>query len=195
MKTASPSPTSRPPRRARGSLTELEILDAAERVAQHGFDAMTMRSVAAEIGASPMSLYSYFVTKDDLTQAMLDRVLQRVQLPEPTDDWLADLAGLAHNHCATLLKHPWAIGPLFSHPDPGPGAQRIGGCAFEILARGGVVGEDALSAFSAVLTMNYGWVSFAAAGSPSLGAYAEPANYDRALALLLDGIAAHASRK
>ena len=55
---------------------------------------------------------------------MLDRVLLRVGLPEPTGDWLADLRTIAESHSLTLLENSWAIAPLFSHPDPGPGANR-----------------------------------------------------------------------
>lgn len=178
-------------RRARGSLTSAEILDAGDAVAEHGLDALTMRAVATAVGASPMALYRYFPTKNDLVEAMLDRVLHRVEIPEPTDDWRADLRALAESHSLTLLENAWAIAPLFSHPDPGPGATRIGEAAFTTLARAGVGGADALAAFSALLALNYGWVSFASAGSPTLGAYAETSNYDRALGLLLDGIAAN----
>lgn len=177
-------------RRARGSLTDGEILDAAERVARQGWDALTMRAVAAEVGSSAMALYRYFPTKDHLVEAMLDRVLWRVDLPHPSDNWLADLRAIAESHSLTLLENSWAIAPLFSHPDPGPGATRIGEAAFATLARGGITGADATAAFSALLALNYGWVSFAAAGSPALGVYGETGNYDRALGLLLGGIAA-----
>ena len=181
------------PRRARGSLTEAEILDAAERVASEGWDALTMRAVAAQVASSVMALYRYFPTKDDLVEAMLDRVLQRVSLPEPTSDWLADLHTIAQSHSRTLLDNPWAVAPLFSHPDPGPGATRIGEAVFVALARGGIVDADAIAAFSALLALNYGWVSFTAAGSPALGVYGETGNYDRALGLLIAGIAAQAA--
>ena len=180
-------------RRARGSLTEAEILDAAERVASQGWDALTMRAVAAEVASSAMALYRYFPTKDDLVEAMLDRVLLRVGLPEPTGDWLADLRAIAESHSLTLLENSWAIAPLFSHPDPGPGANRIGEAVLVALARGGIVDADAIAAFSALLALNYGWVSFASAGSPALGVYGETGNYDRARGLLLAGIAARAA--
>ena len=64
---------------------------------------------------------------------------------------------------------------------------------FVALARGGIVDADAIAAFSALLALNYGWVSFASAGSPALGVYGETGNYDRALGLLLAGIAARAA--
>ena len=43
---------------ARGSLTGEAILDAAEAIAADGFAALTVRAVAARLGAAPMALYN-----------------------------------------------------------------------------------------------------------------------------------------
>ena len=121
------------PRRVRSSVTADEILLSAEHVARDGFDALTMRAVATQMGASPMALYRYFATKDELIDAMLDRVLGRIELAPPTDDWLADLTAFAAAHRAVLSDHPWAIVPLFTHSNPGVNATVIGETALEIL--------------------------------------------------------------
>src|SRR5215212_8962810 len=77
-------------RRPRGSLSREVILDAAEAVAAEGFGALTMRAVAARLGAVPMALYNHFATKEQLVDALLDRVLGRFE-PEPaTEDWIED---------------------------------------------------------------------------------------------------------
>jgi AcrR family transcriptional regulator len=147
-------------RRARSSLTPEEILDAAEAVMAGSVELLTMRAVATELGASPMSMYRYFATKDELVDALLDRVLGRVAVREPTDDWAEDLRRFAQAHRDVLAGHPWAVLPLFTHPNPGPSATRIGELAFAILARGGVAGVDAVVAFSGILALNYGWAAF-----------------------------------
>jgi AcrR family transcriptional regulator len=154
-----------PPRRRRGrsSVTADEILLAAEHVAREGYDALTMRAVATQMGASPMALYRYFTTKDDLIDAMLDRVLGRIELSPASADWLADLTAFAAAHRDVLAKHPWAIVPLFTHSNPGINAAVLGETAFAILRRGGVVGADAVATFSAILALNYGWFAFTAA--------------------------------
>ena len=133
------------PRRVRSSVTSDEILLAAEHVARYGFDALTMRAVATQMGASPMALYRYFATKDELIDAMLDRVLGRMDLDAPTDDWLADLSAFAAAHRAVLSDHPWATVPLFTHSNPGINATVIGETALEILARGGISGGEAVA--------------------------------------------------
>ena len=159
-------------RRPRGSLTRDVILDAAEAVAREGFDALTMRAVAARLGAAPMALYNHFATKDELVDALLDRVLGRFSPAPPTDDWLADLGAFARAHRRLLADHPWAVAQLFSRPSPGLGAVRIGELALGILERGGIGGGRAVAVFSGVIAFNYGWSSFTTArdldpGGPS----------------------------
>ena len=174
------------PRRMRSSVTAEEILRSAERVAENGFEALTMRAVASEMGASPMALYRYFATKDDLVDAMLDRVLGRIHLEAPTDDWVADLTGFAVAHRAVLAGHAWAIIPLFTHSNPGVNATVIGEVAFEILSRAGITGADAVATFSGLLALNYGWFAFTTARDATRDAV-DP---EAMLAASLDGIPA-----
>jgi len=195
-------------RRARGSLTVEEILDAAERVAVADPRPLTIRAVATELGSSPMALYTYFATKDELADALIDRVLRRVPLPD-SGDWADELRELALAHGQTLMDNRWAIPMLFNSPSPGIGAARLGEAYLEILSRGGITGERAVSAFSAIIAVNYGRTAFAAVDheeelpalppelfphtAASWGAmlgYASQENYERALDLVLAGIAA-----
>jgi AcrR family transcriptional regulator len=151
-------------RRPRGSLSRDLILDAAEELAAGGgFDALTMRAVASRLGAVPMALYNHFATKDELVDALLDRVLGRFEPPAPGDDWRADLLAFARAHRRMLADHPWAVTQLFSRPSPGLGAVRIGEVALGILRRAGFSTGDAVAVFSGVIALNYGWSSFTAA--------------------------------
>ena len=106
-------------RRPRGSLTPDVILEAAEAVAEQGFDALSMRAVAARLEAVPMALYNHFATKEQLVAALLDRVLGRFEPPPESDDWIEDLRAFARAHRALLARHAWAVAPIFSNPSPG----------------------------------------------------------------------------
>jgi AcrR family transcriptional regulator len=150
-------------RRRRGSLTPELILDAAEAVAERGLDALSMRAVAASLGAAPMALYNHFATKEQLVDALLDRVLHRFEPAATTDDWVADLGAFARAHRRLLMAHTWAVATLVGRPSPGLGAVRIGEHALAILARGGYPPGPAVAAFSGIVALNYGWVSFTAA--------------------------------
>jgi AcrR family transcriptional regulator len=188
-----PHPRRRVPR---GSLSRDVILDAAEELARTGFDALTMRSVAGALGAAPMALYNHFATKDELVDALLDRVLGRFEPPPPAADWVDDLRAFARAHRRVLTSHAWAVAPIFSHPNPGPSAFRIGEHALGILARGGLSEDEAIAAFSGVLALNYGWSSFTAARdldttgavAEQMGAYGSDAHYELVLDRLLAGL-------
>jgi AcrR family transcriptional regulator len=167
--------TSSPParkRRPRGSLTPDVILDAAEAVAAQGFDALSMRAVAGRLGAVPMALYNHFATKEQLVDALLDRVLGRFEPAPATEDWAEDLRRFARAHRRLLVRHPWAVAPLFTQPNPGMSSVRIGEFALGILRRGGFSNARAVAAFSGIIALNYGWSSFTSAldldaGGPS----------------------------
>lgn len=173
-------------RRPRGSLTPEVILDAAEAVASEG-GTVGMRAVAARVGAVPMALYNHFATKEQLVDALLDRVLARFE-PEPeTGEWLEDLRRFARTHRSLLVRHPWAVAPLFSRPNPGPAAVRIGEIAFAILQRGGLSERDAVAVFSGVIALNYGWSSFTIA--PDLDpAFGSDRDYEFVLDQLVAGL-------
>src|SRR5215213_4652280 len=151
------------PRRPRGSLTPERILDAAEALAEQGFGAVSMRGVAGRLDAAPMALYNHFGTREQLVGALLDRVLGRFEPAPPTDDWTEDLRGFARAHRRLLVSHPWAVAPLFSRPNPGLSAVRIGEHALGILRRGGLSDARAVAAFSGIIALNYGWSSFTTA--------------------------------
>ncbi|MEZ3161801.1 TetR/AcrR family transcriptional regulator [Microbacterium sp. BWT-B31] len=150
-------------RRPRNSLSAPAVLDAAERVASDGLDRLTIRAVADELGSSPMSLYRYIASREELVEALLNRVLERMEAAAPTADPLADLRGFARRHLELLLAHAWAVPGLIAHPAPGPNAVPIGEQALEILYRLGARGDHAVALFSGIVALNYGWASFAIA--------------------------------
>ena len=181
-------------RRPRGSLTRELILDAAERVATSGVDALSMRAVAAELEAAPMALYRHFATKEELLTALLDRVLGRFEPDPPSGDWSEDLRSFARAHRRVLDGHPWALAAFFTHPNPGPNAVRIGEVAFEILARAGFSEERAVATFSGVIALNYGWSSFTAAAAIDEQAdYGSERHYELVLDQLVAGVRESAS--
>jgi AcrR family transcriptional regulator len=93
----------RPPARTRE-----QVVDAAVAVADaEGLGAVTIRRVAAEVGAGAMSLYTYVPDKDRLVDLMLDRVGGTAGYPPLTGDWRADLLGLMSAQRELMRRHPW----------------------------------------------------------------------------------------
>lgn len=91
-----------------------------------GLAAVSIRKIAGQLGASPMSLYRYISSRDDLTELMYDAVLGELDL-DGTDkagtqqDWRAGLAGLARGLRAIHHRHPW-VGQLGQRATLGPHA-------------------------------------------------------------------------
>lgn len=55
-----------------GGRTEAAIRDAAvQLIARHGYEAVTMRQLAAEVGVQAAALYRYFPTKEDLLHTLM----------------------------------------------------------------------------------------------------------------------------
>jgi AcrR family transcriptional regulator len=111
----------------------------------------------------PMALYNHFATKEQLVDALLDRVLGRFEPESATEDWGEDLRRFARAHRRLLVAHPWAVAPLFTQPNPGLGSVRIGEHALGILRRAGFSDARAVAAFSGIIALNYGWSSFTTA--------------------------------
>jgi AcrR family transcriptional regulator len=114
----STSPDTRPiwvrpePGTRRARFSREQIAAAALAIADaEGFEAVSMRRIAAQLGAGTMSLYRYISTKDDLVTLMDDALMGESLVPEGAlpADWRAALALIARQTRAALLRHPWAV--------------------------------------------------------------------------------------
>jgi AcrR family transcriptional regulator len=84
---------------------------AASAIADaEGLEAVSIRRVAAELGAPPMSLYRHIANKEDLFTLMADKVKEEVLLQQPLpEDWREAMATLARRYYTTFVAHPWAV--------------------------------------------------------------------------------------
>ncbi|MEU3567697.1 TetR/AcrR family transcriptional regulator C-terminal domain-containing protein [Kitasatospora sp. NPDC036755] len=90
-----------------------------------GLDAVSMRRVAAALGAGTMSLYNYVPKKEHLLDLMLDATSAEYRLPpEASGDVRADLTALAHQQLAIFRRHPWLPALVLARPGIGPNALR-----------------------------------------------------------------------
>ncbi|QWF82392.1 TetR/AcrR family transcriptional regulator [Amycolatopsis sp. CA-230715] len=118
----------RPERGTRGpkpAHTRDELAAAALRVADaEGLDAVTMRRVAAELGAGVTSLYRYVTGKDELIDLMSDAALGELDLPALTGKWRADLRAAARLLYDLILHRPWLAAAGTARPSLGPNGLR-----------------------------------------------------------------------
>jgi AcrR family transcriptional regulator len=107
---ARPGPGARKPRFSRE-----QIAAAALAIADtEGFDAVSIRRVAAALGAGAMSLYRYISAKADLVALMDDAIIGETLIPDGQlpAGWREALAMIARSTKDTLLRHPWAVQAL-----------------------------------------------------------------------------------
>jgi AcrR family transcriptional regulator len=111
----------RPTKGPKRGLSLHRIVEAAVKVAEaDGLPAVSMSRVAAELGASTMSLYRYVSAKDELLALMLDAAT-----PPPPDTvaeggWRGGLSRWGWNELAALRRSPWALHIPVSGPPATP---------------------------------------------------------------------------
>jgi AcrR family transcriptional regulator len=100
---ATPEQTPRKP-----PITVDRITDAAlEVVATEGYDALTMRSVAALLDTGPASLYAHVVNKADIDELIIGRLCTQIVLPEPDPaTWREQIFDVCAQLREQYLKYP-----------------------------------------------------------------------------------------
>jgi AcrR family transcriptional regulator len=134
-----PAPGERKPAHSRESIARvaLQIADA------EGVDAVTMRRVAAELGAGTMTLYHYVRTKRELAALMDDAIMGELLVPEDelAEGWREGLAQIARRTYESFRRHPWLFELIGGEDDPGiggPNALRHVEQSLAVTARAGV---------------------------------------------------------
>lgn len=110
MATHPPRPPWQPPERERRrrALTVEAIVEAALRVVDsEGFDALTMRRVAQELGTGGASLYAHVDGKETLIALVMDRVIGEVEVPWPPDPahWVEQVTEGVRRMRAAFARH------------------------------------------------------------------------------------------
>jgi AcrR family transcriptional regulator len=127
-KRAATTPKAGPPgRRRKRQLSAEAITEAAIRIANaEGFEAVSIRRVAAELGSRPMSLYSHIASKDELVFLMLDKATEMVLVEKPLpDDWREAITVIATRQYETFVENPWFVFAHLHRPSFGPNATRL----------------------------------------------------------------------
>ncbi|MCX5161316.1 TetR/AcrR family transcriptional regulator [Streptomyces sp. NBC_00053] len=166
------------PRRGRKpSFSREGIVAAAVAMADaEGIEAVTMRRVAAQVGAGVMSLYSYAPDKETLLELMVDHVSGELTAADPpSGDWRTDLKTIAHLQRAHMLRHPWLPAALSTRRVPGPNTLAFLEHALAALRPTGLDGAAKLEVFAQLTAFVAGHVAHeitqaAAARSPDRGA-------------------------
>jgi AcrR family transcriptional regulator len=132
-------------RPAKPPLSEDAILDVALRILRaEGLDALTMRRLATELDTGPASLYVYIRNRDELLNALLDRVDGMVPLEEPDPlRWREQLHRLVRNMLQAMEAHPGIARVAVANIPTGDRALRLAENMLGLLLAGGIAPDDA----------------------------------------------------
>lgn len=190
-----------------GTISRENIVQAAVRiVTAEGYEALSIRGLAASLGVAPMSLYRHIRGKDDLLDEVVDRLLAGIWRPAAADgDWQAWTIDAASRLRDFLVSQPAALHVYLRHPVVSPAAVDRMNAMLSVLRRTGISEETARSAYGAVHTYTIGFAALEASrarwgpGSADadslarrLSGYTTTGQFTDGLRYLLEGISGHA---
>jgi AcrR family transcriptional regulator len=143
---------------ARSRLRRERVLDAAIAQADAGgLESVSMRRLAESLEFAPMALYRHVANKDDLIDAMVDKVFGEIELPTAGPDWRTAMRRRAISVRDALSRHRWAIGLMESRKTPGPANLRHHDAVIGSLRAGGFDIAMAAHAYSLLDSYIYGF--------------------------------------
>ena len=91
-------------------LNRLAIADQALAIVDaEGPDGVSMRQLAERLGVTAMALYNHVEDKQDVLDAVAERVLSEIDLPSTRRPWADRLVGLFVQLRDAYLRHPRAV--------------------------------------------------------------------------------------
>lgn len=152
--------SSRSRRVPRNTLSRDRIVEAALALLDaDGFEAVTMPSLAKRLEVGTMSLYRHVADKDDLVDAIAERVLSGVVVPDgDADDWEGRVVGYLRALRDAALAHPalsrilsdrgLTVGPVFEQLE----------AVHAVLRAAGFSDLGAVRTFYTLLTYVFGFI-------------------------------------
>jgi AcrR family transcriptional regulator len=143
---------------SRAHLSRERVLETAVGFAdRHGLEALSMRKLGEELGASPMSAYYYFPNKERLVDGMVDVVFSEIEPPSRELDWKTAMRRRAVSTREALNRHRWAVGHMEGRTDHGPANLRLHDAVLGCLRAAGFSIEATVHAYSVQDAYVYGF--------------------------------------
>ena len=166
-------------RERRVPLSRERVLLGAVAIADAGgLAALTIRSLAQELGVKPMAVYHYVANKSEILDGIVDMVFAEIDLPPRSGDWQNEIRQGAASARQALRRHPWALGLLESRKSPGPATLRHHDTMIGTLRAAGFSVETTAHAYALIDSYVYGFALQEAAlpfdGPETVTGVAEP---------------------
>jgi AcrR family transcriptional regulator len=93
----------------RAPLNRQRVLQAAVALADEvGFESLSMRRLAEDLGVVPMALYKHVANKEELLDGMVDVIIGEIDPPVRDADWKVAVRLRVLSARRALQRHPWA---------------------------------------------------------------------------------------
>ncbi len=143
----------RPASLTRGSI----IAAAATLVRDHGVAALSARRLGDALGCDPTALYRHFATMADLEREVGDRFLRAVDVrTHDGDDWRATVRRICVKLRQVQLRQPRLAALVSAAPTRLANEMRITEALLRELQRGGFSGDQAATAYHALIELSVG---------------------------------------
>jgi AcrR family transcriptional regulator len=127
---------------------------------RRGVERLSMRALADALGTAPMSLYRHVRSKEDLLDAVVALVLNRLDFDLPErGSWSDRAAAWMHSLRNQLRRSPEVVSILMQHGHYAPALLRATDTLLGILRAAGFEGRDAVRACREIMWSTLGFVS------------------------------------
>lgn len=125
------------------SLGNDQLVAAALAVVDRdGLAALTMRSVARELGVATMGLYRYVADRQALELLVVDHLFRSIDLSLPDAGWQERVRVLLDRTRVAVARHPGLVPLVLRHRQAAPGSLRLIEVMLSVLTEGGLDGTD-----------------------------------------------------
>lgn len=139
-------------------LTKERIVDASlDLVDNGGISSLSMRKIAEPLGVKAMSLYNHVSGKDEIVEALLERIVAEFEVPDTSGPWKQEMLRRGNGAHRVLKKRPWAIQALMTSRTAGPNMLRYVNGTIGCLVEAGFSYETADHAWNAMDNHIYGF--------------------------------------
>jgi len=121
------------------------IVDVAiKQLREKGYESVTMRSIAGELGTGQASLYAHVANRNELDSLVMGRISSMLVVPQPDPEhWDEQLDALAHQMLTLFREHPGTARCTMGNMPTSKEALIPVEGLFAILRAGGIADEHA----------------------------------------------------
>lgn len=139
----------------------LSIADAAlALVDRDGPEALSMRTLAAELGMATMTLHRHVGSREELLDAMVDRVTTDVAAGDDEGEWHEQYATLFQRLHQVMVAHPGLVRLRLTRPFLSPGVVRLAERGLELLHGADFTPTEAIKAYRSTYLFTLGCAAY-----------------------------------